>query len=98
MKILEITPTGRETFILKREKEKMNAFQFSLWLKEKDKKAGIKKSAHGVRKLSATLFKLKRELQLTSSWPDMVGKLYLKQRYILKEQTEYDWELKILAL
>lgn len=55
MKLLEITPTGRETFIVNREKEKMNAFQFSLCLKENARKAGIKKSAHGVRKLSTIL-------------------------------------------
>ncbi|WP_244463155.1 tyrosine-type recombinase/integrase [Candidatus Liberibacter solanacearum] len=55
MRLLEITPLGRETFIVNREKEKMNAFQFSLWFTYKAKKAGIKKSAHGVRKLSATI-------------------------------------------
>ncbi|WP_245412458.1 hypothetical protein [Candidatus Liberibacter solanacearum] len=55
MRLLEITPLGREIFIVNREKEKMNAFQFSLWFTYKAKKAGIKKSAYGVRKLSATI-------------------------------------------
>ncbi|MEG8098981.1 integrase, partial [Candidatus Liberibacter brunswickensis] len=33
----------------------MNALQFSMWLGSKARKAGIKKSAHGVRKFSATI-------------------------------------------
>ncbi|MFV0256704.1 MAG: tyrosine-type recombinase/integrase [Candidatus Liberibacter solanacearum] len=55
IKLLEITPTGRETFIVNRDKEKMHAQQFSLWFSNKARQAGIKKSAHGVRKLSATV-------------------------------------------
>ncbi|RPD37321.1 integrase, partial [Candidatus Liberibacter solanacearum] len=55
MRLLEITPTGKETFIVNRDKEKMDAHQFSLWFTHKSRQAGIKKSAHGVRKLSATV-------------------------------------------
>ncbi|WP_245280400.1 tyrosine-type recombinase/integrase [Candidatus Liberibacter solanacearum] len=55
MRLLEITPTGKETFIVNRDKENMDAHQFSLWFTYKARKAEIKKSAHGVRKLSATL-------------------------------------------
>ncbi|CAL9915406.1 Integrase [Candidatus Liberibacter solanacearum] len=55
MRLLEITQTGKETFIVNRDKEKMDAYQFSLWFARKSRQAEIKKSAHGVRKLSATL-------------------------------------------
>ncbi|WP_407041977.1 tyrosine-type recombinase/integrase [Candidatus Liberibacter solanacearum] len=55
MKLLAITPTGKETFTVNREKEKMNSFQFSQWFREKAQQAGVNKSAHGVRKLSAIL-------------------------------------------
>ncbi|MBY7649805.1 MAG: integrase [Candidatus Liberibacter europaeus] len=55
MKLLEITPTGKESFFINREKAKMNSHQFGLWFSYKAKQAGVNKSAHGVRKLSATL-------------------------------------------
>ncbi|ONI58629.1 tyrosine-type recombinase/integrase [Candidatus Liberibacter solanacearum] len=55
MRLLERTSTGKETFIVNRDKENMDAHQFSLWFTHKSRQAGVHKSAHGVRKLSATL-------------------------------------------
>ncbi len=55
MKLLAMTPIGKETFFINNDKQKMNATQFSIWFKAKATKAGVNKSAHGVRKFSATI-------------------------------------------
>ncbi|WP_333948161.1 hypothetical protein [Candidatus Liberibacter brunswickensis] len=50
MELLEITPIGKDTFFVNREKAIINTHQFSMWFQSKARKAGINKSAHGVRK------------------------------------------------
>ncbi|MBL0849366.1 MAG: integrase [Candidatus Liberibacter ctenarytainae] len=72
MSLLEITPTGDTTFFINRDKQSMNADQFTRWFILKAMKAGINKSAHGVRKLSATILAEEgataHELMATYGW------------------------------
>ncbi|WP_259345131.1 tyrosine-type recombinase/integrase [Candidatus Liberibacter sp.] len=49
MDLLKITPTGKDTFFIS------TAQNLSQWFRDKSRQAGIKKSAHGIRKLSAIL-------------------------------------------
>ncbi|AKK19756.1 tyrosine-type recombinase/integrase [Candidatus Liberibacter africanus] len=75
MRLIEITSTGKDTFFVNEAKEKMDAQQFSRWFIGRTKKAGIEKSAHGVRKLSATISAeagaTMHELMATYGWKSM---------------------------
>ena len=55
MDLIAVSPTGDLHFIVNQYKQPFSVSGFSTWFQGRCREAGIKKSAHGLRKLSATL-------------------------------------------